>query len=335
MLEVPGAEASLLLMVVMPDIEPQNMVVTGGAGFIGSHLCEALMRMGHNVTAIDNLSSGRLENVGHLKRDPGFTLHIADVCASRDFLPRGIKPDAIFYLAGHASPMAYATRPLETLMSSATGLQHSLDYALEFKCPLVFASTSEVYGDPEVVPTPEEYWGRVNTLGPRAPYDIGKKFGETLCWSHHKAHETDARIIRIFNTYGPRMGRGDGRVVPTFTSQAILGEPLTVQGTGEHTRAYLYVEDCVAGLLKALERGKPVRPVNIGGTSEMTVKELAALVIRLVGSKSEVLHISAARDDPTRRCPDLTRAREELGWEPKVLLEDGLNKTIEWMRRWV
>lgn len=309
-----------------------KVLVTGGAGFLGSHLCEALLKDDNEVTCIDNLSSGRLENVNHLKRNDGFRLYSKDVCADPDFSPAGIRPDAIYHLAGHASPLDYQTRQIETVLSATEGLKHALDMATKWQTPLVFSSTSEIYGEPETVPTPETYWGRVNTLGPRSCYDESKRLGETLCYTYWKAHGTDARIARIFNTFGPRMSRADGRVVPTLITQALTGQPLTVKGTGKQTRSYCYVSDTIAGLLALMDRGKPCRPVNLGNTEEMSVNQLAALVKGLTESNSEILTLPAEQDDPSRRCPDLTRAKEELGWVPDVSLKDGLRMTIDWWR---
>lgn len=308
-----------------------RILVTGGAGFIGSNLCNRLHREGHTVVCLDNLSSGRLENVAHLRASKMFKMVRADVdTADMDlFWP----VDQVYYLAGHASPRDYETRPLETLLTSATGLNNVLEACSVEKTPMVWAGTSEVYGNPDVVPTPETYLGRLNPFGWRSSYDIGKLFGDTLCYLYWKTQGTPVKIARVFNTFGPGLGTGDGRVVSEFIVKALDGQKFVLNG-GNQTRSFTYVDDTVDGLIKLMEKGTPGTPYNIGNPVEITIKELAETVLRMVGRPVEVeVKPSNLPDDPDRRCPQIAKARNELGWEPKVGLEEGLLKTIEYFRR--
>jgi len=307
-----------------------KVLVTGGAGFIGSNLCERLHKDGHEVVCLDNLSSGRMENVGHLRASKRFRLVRADVDAMN--LDDQFPVDQVYYLAGHASPKDYATRPMETLLTSVYGLDEVLQVCALDRTPMVWASTSEVYGNPSVVPTPETYIGAINPLGWRSSYDVGKLFGDTLCYLHWKTNGTPVKMARLFNAYGPKMGTGDGRVVSEFIVRALEGKPMTIN-SGKQTRSFSYVDDTVEGLIRLMDKGRPGTPYNIGNPVETTIRELAETILRLTQREGgvEVLP-SNLPDDPDRRCPDITKARTELGWEPKVNLEEGLMRTIEWFR---
>ena len=305
-------------------------VVTGGAGFVGSHLCEALVARGNRVVCIDDLSTGRLENLAALDGDPSFELLEADVSAGiPELLPFG-EPAAVLHLASAASPPAYLARPLETLAVGSEGTRHALELAGRAGARFLLASTSEVYGDPTEHPQSERYWGNVNPIGPRSVYDEAKRFAEALTFAHHRSRGTDVAVARIFNTYGPRLRPDDGRVVSNFIRQALAGEPLTVYGDGTQTRSLCYVSDQVAGLLALLDSGV-TGPVNIGNPDEHTVGDLARLVVALLGSTSPIVHEPLPVDDPTRRRPDITRARELLGWEPAVPVEVGLMETARYL----
>jgi dTDP-glucose 4,6-dehydratase len=305
-----------------------RIVVAGGAGFLGSHVCERLVGRGDEVVCLDDLSTGKKENLAGLENAAGFTLVVADVSQE---VPVEGPVDAIFNLASPASPVAYLARPLETLAAGSEGTRRLLDLAQRSGARLVLASTSEVYGDPEVHPQPEGYRGNVDPVGPRSVYDEAKRFAESLTMAAHRAHRVDVGIARIFNTYGPRLSPGDGRVVSNFCVQALRGEPLTVYGNGTQTRSLCYVDDQVDGLLALLDA--PVTgPVNIGNPDERTVGELAATVLSLTGSRSTVEHRPLPADDPRRRCPDIALARRALGWEPKVPLDEGLARTVSWFR---
>jgi dTDP-glucose 4,6-dehydratase len=305
-----------------------RVVVTGGAGFLGSHLCDELIRRGEEVVCVDDLSTGRRANVAGLLGRPGFTLVEADVSSS---LPVPGPVDAVLHLASAASPVEYLRRPLETLAVGSEGTRRGLELAAERGARFLLASTSEVYGDPALHPQPERYWGNVNPVGPRSVYDEAKRFAEALAMAWQRLGRAEVRIARIFNTYGPRLRPGDGRVVSNFIAQALTGRELTVYGDGLQTRSLCYVDDEVKGLLALLDSDL-VGPVNVGNPDEHTVLELAEKIVELCGSRSPITHHPLPVDDPTRRCPDISRAREELGWEPVVLLEDGLSRTIEWMR---
>ena len=308
-----------------------KILVTGGAGFIGSHLCDMLLEKGHSVVALDNLLTGSTDNIAHLAGRDDFKFINHDV-TEYIYLPGRI--DFIFHLASPASPIDYLMYPIQTLKVGALGTHKALGLAREKNCGLLLASTSEVYGDPLVHPQPESYWGNVNPVGPRGVYDEAKRFAEAMVFAYHRTHGVDTRIARIFNTYGPRNRADDGRVVPSFVCQAIRGEDLTVFGDGSQTRSFCFVSDTVRGLISLMESGYH-DPVNIGNPAEMTVRDFAGEVIRLSGSSSNLAFRDLPVDDPKVRKPDITTAVNVLGWEPHVTLEEGLSKTIEHFRRLV
>jgi len=303
----------------------RRVVVTGGAGFLGSHLCEALVARGERVVAMDDLSTGVADNLHSLSAEGEFELVVADV--SEGIVVDG-DVDAVLHFASPASPPDYLARPLETLAVGSEGTRHALALASAHEARFILASTSEVYGDPLVHPQPESYWGNVNPVGPRSVYDEAKRFAEALTMATHRAKGLDIGIVRIFNTYGPRLRPGDGRVVSNFLVQAIEGRPLTVYGDGSQTRSLCFVEDEVAGILALLD-STLTGPVNIGNPNELTVLDLAHAVLALTGSDSKIVFEPLPTDDPTRRRPDITVARRELGWEPVVALEEGLRRTAE------
>lgn len=306
----------------------KHVVVTGGAGFVGSHLCSVLLAAGAAVTCVDDLSTGRPENVAPMLGQPGFTLVRANVAEA---LPVDRRPDLVLHFASPASPADYLRLPLHTLEAGSLGTRNALRLAQESGARFVLASTSEIYGDPRQNPQDERYWGNVNPVGPRSVYDEAKRFGESLTTAHADVHGTDACIVRLFNTYGPRMRGHDGRAVPTFVRQAVAGDPLTVTGDGRQTRSLCYIDDTVAGILAAASHGMR-GPVNIGNPDEITMLDLARLVVRLAGSRSDIRYIGRPVDDPAMRCPDITLARDKLGWEPRVAAEEGLRRTIAWFR---
>ena len=303
-------------------------VVTGAAGFLGSHLCEELLRRGLHVIAVDNFSTGRRENVGLLSGDPHLRLVEADVS---DGIPVDEPVDYVLHFASPASPPDYLRLPLETLRVGSQGTLNALELARRGGARFLMASTSETYGDPQVHPQTEDYWGHVNPVGPRSVYDEAKRFSEAATMAYRRSYDVDAAIVRIFNTYGPRMRADDGRAIPTFVSQALAGEPLTVAGDGSQTRSICYVDDLVDGLLRLLFSGL-AGPVNIGNPVEMTVLELAERVRLLVGTDAPITFVPRPQDDPWVRCPDITIARTQLGWEPRVGPEAGLVRTIAWFR---
>jgi UDP-glucuronate decarboxylase len=304
-------------------------VVTGGAGFLGSHLCDRLVAMGRNVIALDNLSSGDVAHLRQLDAHPRFELRGHDVVQS---WPPGLDGAArVFNLACLASPASYQREPVQTTLTSAVGMWRVLEAAQQSGARVLQASTSEVYGDPEVHPQDESYHGLVNPIGPRSCYDEGKRVAEAMCFAYHRERKTPIRIARIFNSYGPRLRTGDGRVVSNFIVQALRGEPLTIYGNGEQTRSFCYVDDTVDGLLRMME-AEIEGPINIGNPVEHTVLELAERVLRLTGSRSRLEKRPLPPDDPRKRRPDITRARQHLQWEPKVSLEDGLKETIAYFR---
>jgi dTDP-glucose 4,6-dehydratase len=307
-----------------------RVVVTGGAGFVGSHLCEALLARGDQVVCIDNLSTSDGSNLAFLEASPGFTFVEGDVSAG---MPVEVPVDVVVHLASPASPPDYLRLPLETLAVGSRGTEACLDLAKRANSRLLFASTSEIYGDPQVHPQPEAYWGNVSSTGPRSVYDEAKRFGEALTMAYSRYESVNAGIVRIFNTYGPRLRRGDGRVVSNFVHQALSGVPLTIYGDGLQTRSFCYVDDLVTGLLAMIDQRDFVGPVNIGNPQEITVAELARRVLDKTGSTSEVVYSPAPEQDPARRQPDITLARERLGWSPAVSLEDGLERTVNWFRR--
>jgi UDP-glucuronate decarboxylase len=304
-------------------------LVTGGAGFIGSHLCERLLADGHEVTCLDNFLSGARGNVAHLERHPRFSLVVHDVTE-----PFEARADRIYHLACPASPRHYQSDPVRTVRTNVLGTVHALDLARSIGARLLLASTSEVYGDPAVHPQPESYRGNVNPIGPRACYDEGKRVAETLSFDYHRQHGVEIKVARIFNTYGPRLLPGDGRVVSNFIVQALSGEPLTVHGDGSQTRCFCYVDDMVEGLLRLMESPKDFTgPVNLGHPDEISMKELAALVLEITGGLGGTVHVGRPADDPTRRRPDLTLARARLGWAPRVPIREGLARTVRSFRR--
>ena len=304
-----------------------RVVVTGAAGFLGSHLTDRLLGRGHDVVGIDNGVTGNLDNLAHLA-DSNFTYVEHDVST---FVEVEGTVDAVFHFASPASPVDYLELPIQTLKVGSLGTHNSLGLAMAKSATFFLASTSEVYGDPQVHPQPESYWGHVNPIGPRGVYDEAKRFGEAMTMAYHRYHGLDTRIVRIFNTYGPRMRPSDGRVVSNFIVQALKGEPLTVYGDGEQTRAFCYVDDLIEGILRLFDHGG-ADPVNIGNPREFTVLELAEIVRELTGSSSEVVYKPLPVDDPQQRCPDISTARSALGWEPQVTLRDGLGRTIRYFR---
>ena len=312
-----------------------RVLITGGAGFIGSHLCDLLVAQGHRVVAMDNLITGHLRNIAHLQDCPSFSFVHHDV--TRPIHIEG-PLDAILHLASLPSPVDYLEKPIQTLKVGALGTHNALGLAKAMGARFLLASTSEVYGDPLVHPQPESYWGNVNPVGPRGVYDESKRFAEALTMAYHRAHGLQTRIARIFNTYGPRMRLKDGRVVPNFVRQALRGEPLTVYDDGSRTRSFCHVSDLIEGLHRLLLSDEPL-PVNLGNPQEMTILELARAVIGASGSASQITFIAPGDertvDDPHSRQPDITRARTILGWEPRVGLEEGLAKTISWFRNQV
>jgi dTDP-glucose 4,6-dehydratase len=301
-----------------------RIVVTGGAGFLGSHLCEHLVARGDTVVCVDDLSSGRLPNLSLLERNSLFELIISDVSAKLDVDGH---VDAVMHLASAASPPDYLARPLETLAVGSEGTRHALELAAKNSARFIMASTSEVYGDPAVHPQVETYWGNVNPVGPRSVYDEAKRFAEALTMAWHTTHNLNVGIVRIFNTYGPRLRPGDGRVVSNFVVQALENSPLTIYGDGSQTRSLCYVDDEIRGLVSLLD-SQVLGPVNIGNPFEVTILELARRVLALTGSSSSTEHRPLPADDPVRRCPDISVARRELGWEPSIELDDGLARTI-------
>jgi dTDP-glucose 4,6-dehydratase len=307
----------------------RRILVTGGAGFLGSHLCRALIARGDEVVAVDDCSTGTRANLADLDRVPNFSFVAHDV--TRPLVVDG-PLDAVCHLASPASPPDYLSRPLETLLVGSEGTRHTLELARAKGGRYLLASTSEVYGDPLVHPQPETYWGNVNPVGPRSVYDEAKRFGEALASAHRRVHGLDVKISRTFNTYGPFLRPGDGRVVSNFIVQALAGKPLTVYGDGSQSRSLCYVDDQIAGLCALLDSDWDGGPVNIGNPDEYTVLELAEIVIGMTGSDSEITFEPLPQDDPTRRRPDITLAGQVLGWRPVVSLADGLARTVEWFR---
>jgi dTDP-glucose 4,6-dehydratase len=303
-------------------------VVTGGAGFLGSHLCEQLLADGHEVLALDNFLTGTPENVAHLMENDRFRLVKCDVT---EYVHVTGEVDQVLHFASPASPIDYLELPIETMKVGSLGTLHALGLAKEKGARFLLASTSETYGDPQVHPQPETYWGHVNPVGPRGVYDEAKRFAEALTMAYRRTHDVDTSIVRIFNTHGPRMRPHDGRAIPAFASQALTGKPITVAGDGSQTRSIIYVDDLIAGILKLLRSDLP-GPVNIGNPHETSVLHLAETIKRLTGSDSEIVFIERPTDDPTVRQPDITLARQELGWEPTVPFEAGLERTISWFR---
>jgi len=305
-------------------------LVTGGAGFLGSHLCDLLISKGHEVICVDNLITGTNNNIAHIQESNPDDFNLINHDISKPlFIDEDI--DYIFHMASPASPVDYLEFPIQTLKVGALGTYNMLGLAKEKGARMLIASTSEVYGDPLVNPQPEEYWGNVNTIGPRGVYDEAKRYAEAITMAYNRYHNIDTRIVRIFNTYGPRMRGNDGRVVPNFINQALKGKDITVHGDGSQTRSFCYVSDEVEGIYR-LMMSDYCEPVNIGNPNEISVLEFAEIVIDIMGSKSNITYCDLPQDDPQVRRPDITRAREILGWEPKVDLWDGLEKTIEYFR---
>ena len=305
-----------------------EILVTGGAGFLGSHLCDALVKRGDNVTCLDNLSTGKISNISHLENKPQFTLILHDVEKSYD-----VKSEIIFNLACPASPVAYQKNPISTIQTAILGAINALQLAEKNKARVFQASTSEVYGDAKVHPQNEQYWGNVNPIGVRACYDEGKRCGETLFFDYNRQRKLDIRVGRIFNTYGPRMNINDGRVVSNFIVQALQNAPITVYGSGTQTRSFCYVDDLVDGILKFTDQDEEIGPVNIGNPNEISMHELADTVCRLTGSKSQIKFMSLPQDDPVRRNPDVRKIKSLVSWKPKVVLEDGLKETIRYFKK--
>jgi dTDP-glucose 4,6-dehydratase len=303
-------------------------VVTGGAGFVGAHVCRALLAQGREVLAVDDLSTGRLEQVADLVDDPAFELVEHDVVQG---LAVEGPVDRVLHLASAASVPEYLARPLETLRVGAEGTRHALELARTHHSRFLLASTSEIYGDPAEHPQAETYWGNVNPVGPRSVYDEAKRYAEALTMAYHRVFDLDTKIVRIFNCFGPGLLPADGRVVSNFLAQAMAGEPLTVYGDGSQTRAFCFVDDEVRGIL-ALLASTWTGPMNIGNPEEHTIVEVAELVLEITGSSSTITFVDLPRDDPTRRCPDITQAREVLGWAPEVDLREGLERTYSWYR---
>jgi dTDP-glucose 4,6-dehydratase len=299
-------------------------LVTGGAGFLGSHLCDELLRRGHRVICVDNFETGSLANIEHI-RAPEFSARNVDIIQPYEV---GEAVDFVYHLASPASPIDYLRLPLHTLKVGSYGTHHTLGLAKQHRARFLIASTSEVYGDPQVHPQPESYWGHVNPIGPRGVYDEAKRYAEALTMAYHRQQGVDTAIIRIFNTYGPRMRPHDGRAIPTFLRQALQDRPITVFGEGQQTRSFCYVDDLIRGMIALAESGEH-QPVNIGNPDEFTLLELARTVVEITGSRSEIVFEALPTDDPQVRQPDIALARELLGWQPEIDLREGLRRTIE------
>jgi UDP-glucuronate decarboxylase len=310
----------------LSDGHVKKILVTGGAGFLGSHLCERLLAQGHDVLCVDNFFTGTRRNIAHMMGEPSFEFLRHDVT-----FPLYVEVDEIYNLACPASPIHYQFDPVQTTKTSVHGAINVLGLAKRVKARVLQASTSEVYGDPEVHPQPETYWGRVNPIGYRACYDEGKRCAETLFFDYHRQHRLETKVVRIFNTYGPRMHPNDGRVVSNFVVQALKGEDITIYGDGSQTRAFCYVDDLVEAMLRMMATAPEITgPVNIGNPGEFSIRELAALIIELTGTKSKLVSKPLPQDDPKQRRPDISLAKKVLGWEPKIELRQGLVKTIEY-----
>lgn len=303
-------------------------LITGGAGFLGSHLADRLISDGQEVLCVDNFYTGDKNNIRHLIGHKRFELIRHDV-----WLPLYVEVDRIFNLACPASPIHYQNDPIATTKTSVLGAINMLGLAKRRRARILQASTSEIYGDPQMHPQPESYWGHVNTIGPRACYDEGKRCAETLFFDYHRQAGVDIRVIRIFNTYGPRMHPNDGRVVSNFIVQALKGEPITLYGDGQQTRSFCYVDDLIEGMVRMMNQDTEIGPMNLGNPGEFTIRELAETVLRLTGSKSELVFRPLPQDDPTQRQPDISKAKAVLDWTPKVSLEDGLKETIAYFRK--
>jgi len=304
-----------------------TILVTGAAGFLGSHLCDKLLANGCDVIGLDNFFTGSKDNIRHLQKNDHFELIRHDIVD-----PIMLEVDQIYNLACPASPVHYQSNPVKTIKTSVMGTINMLGMAKRVKARILQASTSEVYGDPEEHPQKEGYWGRVNPIGPRSCYDEGKRVAESLMINYHQQNRVDIRIVRIFNTYGSRMALNDGRVVSNFIIQALKGEPLTIYGQGEQTRSFCYVADLIDGVVRMMDQPACIGPINLGNPQEISIRELADLVLKLTGSRSQIVSLPMPQDDPIQRKPDIGLAREKLGWEPRVSLEDGLKETIPYFR---
>jgi UDP-glucuronate decarboxylase len=305
-----------------------RILVTGGAGFLGSHLCERLLKEGQEVLCLDNFFTGRKKNIRDLMKHPGFELVRHDVVQ-----PILLEVDKIYHLACPASPVHYQYNPVKTIKTNVIGTLHMLGLAKRVKARMLLASTSEVYGDPAEHPQKETYWGNVNPIGIRSCYDEGKRVAETFTMDYHRQNKVDVRIVRIFNTYGPRMLADDGRVVSNFIVQALKGENITVYGDGSQTRSFCYVDDLIDGMVRMMESENFIGPVNIGNPEEYTILDFARKIIAMTGSKSKIAHKPLPSDDPTQRRPDITLANQKLGWQPNVSVDEGLKRTIEYFRK--
>jgi dTDP-glucose 4,6-dehydratase len=307
----------------------KRVLVTGGAGFLGSHLCDRFLREGWDVVCMDNLITGSADNISHLIGNPGFEFIKHDVT---NFIHVSGQLDLILHFASPASPIDYLEMPIQTLKVGSLGTHKALGLAKEKKARFLLASTSEVYGDPLVHPQPESYWGNVNPIGFRGVYDEAKRFAEAMTMAYHRYHQVETRIVRIFNTYGPRMRLDDGRALPTFMAQALRGESITVFGKGEQTRSFCYVDDLIEGIYR-LSQSDEVEPVNIGNPEEITIFDFAKEIVELTGSRSQIVFKDLPKDDPQVRRPDITRARKILNWEPKIPRKDGLEKTLDYFKK--
>lgn len=315
----------------MTDLRSKRILVTGGTGFLGSHLCDLLLRKGHEVLCVDNYYSGTKENVRHLLKNSRFELLRHDIT-----FPLFVEVDEIYNLACPASPIHYQFDPVQTTKTSVHGAINILGLAKRVKAKIFQASTSEVYGDPQVHPQKEDYWGHVNPIGIRSCYDEGKRCAETLFFDYHRQHGLNIKVARIFNTYGPNMHPQDGRVVSNFIIQALTNEPITIYGDGSQTRSFCYVDDLIDGFIRFMKSDNSLTgPMNLGNPAEFTIKELAEKVIEITGSKSKIIYEKLPSDDPTQRCPDIGSAKKELGWEPKIQLEEGLRKTIPYFEKFM
>jgi len=308
----------------------KNILITGGVGFIGSHLCKELIKRGNKIVCLDNFFTGRKDNIRDLLTNPNLELIEYDIVK-----PIFLKVDEIYNLACPASPIHYQRNPVETIRTNVIGTFNMLELAKRTKAKILQASTSEVYGDPLEHPQKESYWGNVNPIGKRSCYDEGKRCAETLCMDYHRQHNVDVRIVRIFNTYGPRMLPNDGRVISNFIVQALKNKPITIYGRGTQTRSFQYIDDLIEGIIKMMEnKNNFLGPVNLGNPEEFTIKELAEKILKLIpGSKSKIIYRQLPSDDPKHRKPDIKLARKKLSWKPKVALEEGLKKTIEYFKK--
>lgn len=306
----------------------RTILVTGGAGFLGSHLCDRLIERGDQVICLDNFFTGRKANVAHLLNHSRFELIRHDIVH-----PFYLEVEQIYNLACPASPVAYQYNPIKTIKTSTVGMVNVLGLAKRCRARVLQASTSEVYGDPEIHPQSEDYWGHVNPIGPRSCYDEGKRVAESLCINYHLEHGMEIRLMRIFNTYGPRMDPNDGRVISNFVTQALRGEPLTIYGDGSQTRSFCFVDDLIEGMMRLMDQDDDTGPVNIGNPGEYSMLQLAEEVIKATGSSSELVHVELPADDPKQRCPNITKAKALLDWTPRVDLKTGLQKTVEYYRQ--